>query len=61
MEIMCNIYSKLNEVNQYSSFCTRILLQAEGWMDGQMMSNAIVADQLLVAKSTNNIDPTVQI
>ena len=62
---MCIIYSKRsciekNEVNQSSSFCciARTSLHF-GQMDRQMMSNAIVANQLLGAKAANKtVNPT---
>ena len=45
------------KTNRSSSFCCiaqmRILLQREGQKDGQMVSNTMVANQLLTAKATN--------
>ena len=56
---MCISYSKRSriekkEVNRSSSFCCIARARVPFRMDGQMMSKAIVSDQMLAAEATNN-------
>ena len=61
MEETCIIYSELfcieknPEVNRSSSFCCIARARIVFRMDGQTMSNAIVADRLVAAEATNTV------